>query len=167
MPAIDPGTLRIGDLPVFLVGDANGYRALLHEAADEGHIAGRMAAPDTAGVGLCRRTHLFIVFSTPQVARIGPPLSELEDENIATGGTDFSQQSRARMAQTAAGKRLEMDSACSKRLFDETGYKAIAIDDRFIHDFVVFSELGAPLQSTSHGQPFVTGHRPFMTTITA
>lgn len=103
MPETDPGTLRIGDLPVFLAGDANGYRALLHEAADEGHIAGRMAAPDATGVGLCRRTPLSIVFSSPQVARVGPPLSELGEKDIATGSADFSQQPRARMVQTAAG----------------------------------------------------------------
>jgi dihydrolipoamide dehydrogenase len=36
MPRIDPATLRIGDMQVFLAGDANGYRPLLHEAADEG-----------------------------------------------------------------------------------------------------------------------------------
>jgi dihydrolipoamide dehydrogenase len=103
MPQIDPATLRIGDLPVFLIGDANGYRAILHEAADEGHIAGRMAAPDATGTGLCRRTPLSIVFSSPQVARVGPPLSELDASNIASGSADFSQQARARMAQTAAG----------------------------------------------------------------
>ena len=103
MPQIDPATLRIGDLPVFLIGDANGYRAILHEAADEGHIAGRMAAPDAKGTGLCRRTPLSIVFSTPQVARVGPPLSELDASYIASGSADFSQQARARMAQTAAG----------------------------------------------------------------
>ena len=80
---------------------------------------------------------------------------------------DLSSDSFADRCLETKGKRLEMDSACSKRLFDETGYKAIAIDNRFIHDFVDFSELEAPLQSTSHGQPFVTGHRPFMTTITA
>jgi len=103
MPEIDPGTLRIGDLPVFLIGDANGYRPLLHEAADEGHIAGRMATPDATGNGLCRRTPLSIVFSSPQVARVGPPLSELDGTAIASGSADFSQQARARMAQTAAG----------------------------------------------------------------
>jgi dihydrolipoamide dehydrogenase len=103
MPQIDPSTLRIGDLPVFLIGDANGYRPLMHEAADEGHIAGRMAAPDATGTGLCRRTALSIVFSSPQVARVGPPLSELGETDIASGSADFSQQARARMAQTAAG----------------------------------------------------------------
>ena len=103
LPDVDPASLRIGDLPVFLAGDANGYRPLLHEAADEGHIAGRMAAPDAGGSGLCRRTPLFITFSSPQVARVGPPLSDLGDADIATGSADFSKQARARMAQTAAG----------------------------------------------------------------
>jgi dihydrolipoamide dehydrogenase len=103
MPEIDPATLRIGDLPVFLAGDANGFRPLLHEAADEGHIAGRMAAPDASGDGLCRRTPLAIVFSSPQVGRVGPPLSKLGERNVVSGAADFSGQSRARMAQTAAG----------------------------------------------------------------
>lgn len=103
MPEVDPASLRIGDLSVFLAGDANGDRPLLHEAADEGHIAGRMAAPDAGSAGLCRRTPLFITFSSPQVARVGPPLSELGETDIATGSADFSKQARARMAQTAAG----------------------------------------------------------------
>ncbi|MGI3211942.1 hypothetical protein ACROSR_12595 [Roseovarius tibetensis] len=103
MPRIDPATLRIGDLPIFLTGDANGYRPLLHEAADEGHIAGRMAAPGAGRGGLCRRTPLSIVFSSPQVARVGPPLSDLQHRDIVAGSVDFSRQARARMAQTAAG----------------------------------------------------------------
>lgn len=103
MPEVDPTTLRIGDLPVFFAGDANGFRPLLHEAADEGHIAGRMAAPDAPGDGLCRRVPLSIVFSSPQVARVGPPLSALDGRDIVSGSVDFSKQARARMAQTAAG----------------------------------------------------------------
>ncbi|MCZ0813043.1 MAG: dihydrolipoyl dehydrogenase [Pseudomonadota bacterium] len=103
MPGIDPCTLQIGDLSVFMAGDANGIRALLHEAADEGHIAGRMAAPDAAGTGLARRTSLSIVFSTPQVARIGATLSDLEEGDFETGSFDFSKQARARMAQTSGG----------------------------------------------------------------
>lgn len=103
MPEIDPVSLRIGDLPVFLAGDANGFRPLLHEAADEGHIAGRLAAPDAPVSGSCRRTALSIVFSSPQVARVGPPLSQMDAASTVTGGADFSRQPRARMAQTAAG----------------------------------------------------------------
>ena len=103
MPEIDPASLRIGTLPVFLAGDANVFRPLLHEAADEGHIAGRMAAVDASGDGLCRRTPLSIVFSSPQVARVGPPLSQLKSRDVVSGTVDFSRQSRARMAQTASG----------------------------------------------------------------
>jgi len=103
LPEVDPVTLRIGDLPVFFAGDANGYRPLLHEAADEGHIAARMAAPEAPEGGLCRRTPLTIVFSAPQVARVGLPLSDMGDHDIVSGCADFSTQGRARMAQTAAG----------------------------------------------------------------
>ncbi len=120
MPQIDPATLRIGNLPVFLAGDANAYRPLLHEAADEGHIAGRMAAPDAAGDGLCRRTPLSIVFGAPQVARVGPPLSQLKDRDIASGTVDFSRQARARMAQTASGLlRVHADRATGQLLAAE------------------------------------------------
>jgi len=120
LPMVHPATLRIGDLPVFLVGDANGYRPLLHEAADEGHIAGRMAAPDAQDGKLCRRAPLSIVFSSPQVARVGPPLSELDDTDLATGSADFSGQARARMAQTAAGiLRIHADRVTGRVLAAE------------------------------------------------
>lgn len=103
MPEIDPETLRIGDLDVFLAGDANGYRPLLHEAADDGFIAGRMAHPGAGAGGRCRRTALSITFSDPQLARVGPPLSELDGDAIVTASTDYSRQGRARLANAAAG----------------------------------------------------------------
>lgn len=103
MPDVDPHTLRIDNLSVFLAGDANGHRSLLHEAADEGFIAGRMAAPSDSTSSLCRRTELSMVFCSPQVARVGPPLSKLDKAQIVSGSADFSKQARARMAQTAAG----------------------------------------------------------------
>ena len=103
MPEVDPETLRIGDLPVYLAGDANGYRPILHEAADEGHIAGRNAAPDGAVHCYCRRTPLAIVFSSPQVARVGQPASAIPEDRLVSGETDFSKQARARMAAEAAG----------------------------------------------------------------
>lgn len=103
MPEVDPTTLRIGDLPIFLAGDANGLRPLLHEAADDGHIAGRLAAPDADAAALCRRTPLSIVFASPQIARVGPPLSELDERDIVSASADYSNQGRARIAQAAAG----------------------------------------------------------------
>lgn len=103
LPGIDPETQRIGELPVFLAGDGNGDRPLLHEAADDGHIAGRGAAPDAARAGHCRRTPLSIVFAAPQVARVGPPRSELPEDRLVCAEADFSRQARARMAGEAAG----------------------------------------------------------------
>ena len=116
MPALDPETLRIGDTGVFLAGDANGHRALLHEAADEGHIAGRLAAPDAPAAGFCRRSPLSITFSSPQVARVGPPPSALP-EGTVTGEVDFARQGRARIAATNAGLlRLYADPANARLL---------------------------------------------------
>ena len=102
MPALDPETLRIADTGVFLAGDANAHRPLLHEAADEGHIAGRPAAPDAPAQGLCRRTALAITFCSPQVARVGPPFSALP-EGTVTGEVDCARQGRARIAAANAG----------------------------------------------------------------
>ena len=103
MPEINPTTLRLGDLPVFLIGDANGYRPLMHEAADEGHIASRNAAPGIAILPHCRRTPLAIVFSSPQIARVGAAISEMPEARRASGSFDFSKQPRARMSAAAAG----------------------------------------------------------------
>lgn len=102
MPKVNRHTLKIGDLPVFLAGDANGDRALLHEAADEGHIAGRNALARSARA-YQRRVPLAITFSAPNAARIGKGFKELQGESILIGAQDFSRQSRARMSEKAHG----------------------------------------------------------------
>ncbi len=71
VPLFDRSTLQCGDTPIFIAGDANDDVPLLHEAADEGRIAGENAArfPDVRpGV---RRAGLAIVFSDPQIAVVG------------------------------------------------------------------------------------------------
>jgi len=40
IPVFDPATMRIGDTQMFIAGDVTGERPLLHEAGDEGRIAG-------------------------------------------------------------------------------------------------------------------------------
>lgn len=96
MPPVDPGTMRIADLPVFLAGDANGDRALLHEAADEGHIAGLNAM---SAEPLCfrRRTALGIVFCAPNLATVGQRFDQLDPDTSIVGQAGFGRQSRARM----------------------------------------------------------------------
>ena len=103
MPKVDPQTLQIGDLPVFLAGDANTQTPLLHEAADEGHIAGMNAMADKPQ-RFVRRTPLAIVFSDPNVASVGQRIDQLVPGSTITGAVDFDNQGRARMAQHNVGR---------------------------------------------------------------
>jgi len=103
LPAVDPRTLKVGDLPVFLAGDANAQVPLLHEAADEGHIAGMNALAATP-TRFQRRTRLSIVFADPQVAVVGQRLQDMEPARTITGTVGFENQGRARAAQRNHGR---------------------------------------------------------------
>lgn len=102
MPSINPATLQIEDLPIFLVGDANRRFPLLHEAADDGHIAGLNATMDKL---TCfeRRVPLAIIFTDPNIAVVGQSFHSLKPENIVMGEVSFSNQGRARSAQSNYG----------------------------------------------------------------
>lgn len=102
----DRTTGRIADLPIFLAGDAAADRALLHEASDEGRIAGDNAARYPFVSPRRRRTPLAIVFSDPQIAMVGASHAELVASGAAfvTGTVDFTGQGRARVAGRNAGR---------------------------------------------------------------
>ncbi len=102
MPTYDPTTMRIGALPVFFAGDANGQLPLLHEAADEGHIAGLNATRESCHC-FTRRTPLAIVFSDPNVAMVGARFEDLDANAAITGAADFKHQGRARTAEKNRG----------------------------------------------------------------
>lgn len=102
-PPIDPCTLQVGDLPVFIAGDADGDRPLLHEAADEGHIAGLNALAPTPR-GFARRTPLAITFSQPNAAVVGQRHADLPQGQWVGGTVDFARQGRARVAQCNHGR---------------------------------------------------------------
>ncbi len=97
VPDFDPATLRAGKSHIFIAGDVNNHRPLLHEASDEGWIAGDNAGryPDVRA-GL-RRSPLGIVFTDPQIAIIGQRYSELPDGNAAIGCVSFEDQGRSRV----------------------------------------------------------------------
>jgi dihydrolipoamide dehydrogenase len=97
VPVFDRHTLQCGTSPVFIAGDANGDVPLLHEAADEGRIAGENAAryPDvTAGP---RRTLLGIVFTDPQMCVVGAPAAALTQCDHVVGEVSFENQGRSRI----------------------------------------------------------------------
>jgi len=98
VPIYDPATMQCGDSSIFIAGDVNNILPLLHEAADEGYIAG-----DNAGLfpeikaGL-RRSPLAVVFCDPQIAMVGKSWKELEgQENVVVGKISFEGQGRSRV----------------------------------------------------------------------
>ncbi|MFA7503071.1 MAG: dihydrolipoyl dehydrogenase [Burkholderiaceae bacterium] len=102
MPDVDPRTMRIGDTPVLLAGDANGHKPLLHEGADDGHIAGLNATSEEP-ILLSRRTPLGVVFSDPPIASVGQGAGELDPETIFVGEVNYAAQGRARTMQENRG----------------------------------------------------------------
>ncbi len=103
LPRFDPGSLLCAGGPVFIAGDANAARPVLHEAARQGGIAGRNAAARVASRPLespAPWTDLAMVFTHPQVARVGDPGAA---EALLTGTTDLSDQGRARIMGRNAG----------------------------------------------------------------
>ncbi|WP_353570936.1 dihydrolipoyl dehydrogenase [Candidatus Albibeggiatoa sp. nov. BB20] len=95
VPIFDPNTLQIGDLPIFIAGDANADRAILHEAADDGRIAGYNASHDEV-MGFKRKISLGITFCDPNIARVGQGWDELQSkDHIAVGSMNFQMQGRA------------------------------------------------------------------------
>lgn len=94
LPTYDPTTLQVKNLPVFIAGDADGERPILHEAADDGRIAGFNSVQDTPHC-FQRRARLGIVFSEPNVAVVGRSFAELQQQDFAIGTVNFAQQGRA------------------------------------------------------------------------
>jgi dihydrolipoamide dehydrogenase len=97
VPLFDRTTLRCGESSIFIAGDVNNDVPLLHEAADEGRIAGENAAafPDVHR-GL-RRALLSVVFSDPQIAIVGGGFARIGETPHVIGEVSFANQGRARV----------------------------------------------------------------------
>ncbi len=97
VPVFDPGTLQSGDTSVFIAGDAANFAPLLHEAADEGRIAGGNAATFPKVERGLRRAPLGIVFTDPQIAVVGGGFASLKSHALAAGEVSFEDQGRSRV----------------------------------------------------------------------
>ncbi|MDV6348294.1 dihydrolipoyl dehydrogenase [Nitrosomonas sp. Is35] len=116
MPPVNPGTMQVADLPVFMAGDANDQAPLLHEAADEGYIAG-LNAMRSHPICFTRRTPLAIVFTDPDIAVVGSRFEALDPAKIVVGEVHFDRQGRARAGQRNKGiQRLYADAVSGKLL---------------------------------------------------
>jgi dihydrolipoamide dehydrogenase len=89
--------MQCGASRIFIAGDANNDLPLLHEAADEGRIAGENAARYPAVKAGSRRTPLGIVFTDPQLAVVGKRYAELPAGRWVAGEVSFEDQGRSRV----------------------------------------------------------------------
>ncbi len=97
VPIADGETMQIGATHVFIGGDATNDKPLLHEASDEGRIAGDNAGRFPRVEPGVRRSPLAVVFSDPQIAMVGSSHAELAGRAIVTGEVSFENQGRSRV----------------------------------------------------------------------
>lgn len=117
VPLHDPRTLRIGDTNLFIAGDAANDIPLLHEAADEGRIAGQNAARPEATEPGHRRAPLAAVFTDPQVAIVGSGYAKLPPGTFEAGEVSFADQGRSRvMLKNRGHLRVYADRATGRFL---------------------------------------------------
>lgn len=96
LPAFNTSTMAIEGHPhLFIAGDINGDRPILHEAADEGVIAGYNAVNEEQCFK--RRVNLGITFSDPNIAFVGQRYQDLIDSqaSFVTGQVSFEGQGRS------------------------------------------------------------------------
>ena len=96
LPIFNRSTLKVNNLPIYIIGDVNEYRPLLHEATDAGHIAGYNISHNKPGQ-FHRRVPLSIIFTDPNIAMVGKSFHELQQTDFIIGECDFSNQGRSRI----------------------------------------------------------------------
>jgi dihydrolipoamide dehydrogenase len=97
IPVYDPYTTQCGQSHIFLAGDVSDHHPILHEAADEGYLAGDNAARFPKIKSGKRRSALTVMFSDPQIAMVGCKYSELETKQTVIGEVSFESQGRSRV----------------------------------------------------------------------
>lgn len=97
IPNFSKTTFQLDEHPhIFIAGDVNNEKTLLHEASDEGRISGYNSVATTI-TEYQTRTPIGVTFSDPNIAFCGQTYSELKDANIdfAQGSVSFEGQGRS------------------------------------------------------------------------
>ncbi|RZL72959.1 MAG: dihydrolipoyl dehydrogenase, partial [Sphingomonas sp.] len=102
MPDYDVETMQCGSAPIFIAGDADHDRAVLHEASAEGMIAGRNAASYPEVTPGKRTVPFAITFTHPNVAVIGK-IAKDDDADTVIGTASYDDQGRAKVEACNAG----------------------------------------------------------------
>ena len=88
IPIFTKGSLKLSNLPIFLAGDVNQHRPVLHEAVDDGRIAGFNSVRNNAVV-FERRVPITITFCEPNIATVGLTYSNLKDQDFIVGEAEL------------------------------------------------------------------------------
>jgi dihydrolipoamide dehydrogenase len=96
-PSFDRRTMQLDGFPIFIAGDAGDRSLILHEASDDGRIAGYNSVRPTAR-RFQRRAPIAVAFSDPNVALVGKKFSELERGRFVVGEAKFLILGRALIA---------------------------------------------------------------------
>jgi len=94
VPLFNAETMQCGNTSIYIAGDVNMDRPLLHEAGHEGRVAGYNAVRQSA-VAFRRKTQLAITFCDPNIATVGAQLNELDESKIAIAEMQFGPVGRA------------------------------------------------------------------------
>ncbi|NPA71374.1 MAG: dihydrolipoyl dehydrogenase [Gammaproteobacteria bacterium] len=80
MPSFNVNTLQIENKPIFIAGDVNGYRPILHEAGYEGKMAVMNAMSYPTVTAYQRKTPLGVAFCDPEIGFFGRAYRDLDKE---------------------------------------------------------------------------------------
>ena len=101
VPVADPLTMQTSIPHIFIAGDASNQLPLLHEASDQGKIAGHNAAIFPNIEGGLRRSVIGVVFTSPQIATIGLKYAQVtakyQPDEFVIGEVSFRNQGRSRV----------------------------------------------------------------------
>lgn len=99
VPVANPLTMQTSLPHIFIAGDSSAQVPLLHEASDQGKIAGENAGTfPNINKGL-RRSGVNVIFSEPQIMSAGERWVNLKDraDEIVIGEVSFDNQGRSRV----------------------------------------------------------------------
>ncbi len=124
VPVFNPHTMQLGNKPVYIAGDCNAEKPILHEAGFEGRVAGYNIMQDKP-LEFKTKTPLSITFCDPNIVNVGAQLSELDPETTVTGEIKMAPVGRALImgknkglirlyAEKSTGKLLGASMVCAK-----------------------------------------------------
>jgi len=124
VPVFNPHTMQLGDSSIYIAGDCNAQKPILHEAGFEGRVAGYNIMQDKP-VAFKHKTPLAITFCEPNIVSVGARLSELDADSIAIGEVRMAPVGRALImgknkglihiyADKKTGKLLGASMVCAK-----------------------------------------------------